>query len=94
MNVELYFLRGCPHVAPARELLTRCLAGLGLDVVVDEFEGDSPSPSILVDGVDVMGEPASPARSCRLDVPTTPRLMAALRRASQGGQPDGDDGGG
>ena len=80
VEVELRHVAGCPHADAARALLKECLTELKLDVAVLDKEGDYPSPSILVNGEDVMGPPASQAASCRLDVPTRPRLLAALRR--------------
>jgi hypothetical protein len=86
MTIELFYVEGCPHAAPARQLLRRCLAALGLDTEIRERVGDLPSPTIRVNGEDVMGAPACERSSCRLDVPTEERVLAALRRA-QGGQP-------
>jgi hypothetical protein len=77
--VLLHFA-GCPHAAAARALLRACIDRLGLAVDVEEREGDFPSPSILVDGRDVMGPPPRAGRCCRLDVPTESRLVEALRR--------------
>ncbi len=65
----------------ARRLLAECLAELHLDVTVEEKEGAYPSPTIMVNGVDVMGAPASRAAACRLDVPAKRRLLAALRNS-------------
>jgi len=41
---------------------------------------DGPSPTVLVDGIDVMHPAAelSTARVCRIDVPTRERVLAAL----------------
>lgn len=84
MEVELLYLPGCPHVDDARRLLLACLNDLGLDSVrVKEREGDFPSPSIVVDGVDVMGAPIDAATSCRLDLPTRERVVTALRRIDE-----------
>ena len=80
VEVELRHLPGCPHTDTARALLDDCLAELKLDVAVTDREGEYPSPTILVNGEDVMGSPASQAAACRLDVPTRQRLLAALRR--------------
>jgi len=53
---------------------------MGLDsVVVVDKEGDFSSPSIIVNGVDVMGAPAMGGASCRLDQPTRQRVLGALR---------------
>ncbi len=48
--------------------------------VVEDEEGACPSPTIVVNGVDVMGTPTFMAAACRLDVPTKQRLLAALRK--------------
>jgi hypothetical protein len=48
---------------------------------VTERVGDFPSPTVLVDGTDVMGQPPRSGASCRLDVPTEDRVLAALRAA-------------
>ena len=78
MKIELLWLPGCPHVDAARALLRRCLDRLGLDSTVTERTGEYPSPTVLVDGRDVMGEPAAAGASCRLDVPSEGGVMAAL----------------
>jgi hypothetical protein len=80
MDVKLLLGRQCPNAAAARSELTACLRLLGLDLQVRESVGDYPSPTILVDGVDVMtGQPGPPSRqACRLDVPTAARVLAAL----------------
>lgn len=82
MDVELLVGLQCPHAAAARSLLTACLRRLSLDIRVNERVGAYPSPTILVDGIDVMtAQPSAPARqACRLDVPTAPAVLAALRR--------------
>ena len=80
MNVELLHLPGCPHVEQARRLLADCLDDMGLgEIVVEEREGDFPSPSIIVDRTDVMGAATVTSASCRLDLPTRERVLAALR---------------
>jgi hypothetical protein len=84
MDVELLLTPECPHASAARTVLTDCLNQLGLHQPARERVGDYPSPTVLVDGVDVMtgalGVPPVPA--CRLDVPTAPRVLAALRDRS------------
>ena len=80
IEVELRHLAGCPHTEAARELLHECLTELQLDVAVEDKEGEYPSPTILVNGEDVMGAPVSQAAACRLDLPTRQRLFLALRR--------------
>ena len=83
MNVELLLAPDCPNPA-ARALLTECLHRLDLNLAVRERVGDYPSPTILVDGLDVMTgmRGAPPIQACRLDVPTTSRVLAALHDAA------------
>ena len=79
LRIELLHLPECPHVEHARHLLQACLSDLDLtSAEVADREGNFPSPSILVNGIDVMGAPALAAASCRLDLPTRERLMSAL----------------
>jgi hypothetical protein len=80
VEVELRYVAGCPHADAARALLRECLTELKLDVAIEDKEGEYPSPTILVNGKDVMGAPESQAAACRLDVPTRQRLLAALLR--------------
>jgi hypothetical protein len=81
MEVELLVAPKCPHAPAARTLLASCLDRLGLATRVRERTGDYPSPTILIDGIDVMtGLPGVPRmRACRLDVPTASRVLVALR---------------
>jgi hypothetical protein len=78
MTIELLQVPGCPNVAGARQTLESCLQQLGLDLPIAERVGDFPSPSILVDGVDVMGKHEVSGAACRLDLPTEDRILAAL----------------
>lgn len=79
LTIELRHLPDCPHVELARQLLRACLSEVDLaNVVVADREGNFPSPSIIVNGIDVMGAPAMEGASCRLDLPTRERVMSAL----------------
>jgi hypothetical protein len=80
--VELRSVADCPNLAPVRQVLYAALADLGLPHEVTELIGDYPSPSVLINGVDVMGRSAADGvAACRLDLPTRERVRAALRRA-------------
>jgi hypothetical protein len=91
VNVELLLAPDCPNAPAARAVLAACLHRLGLDIRVRERVGEFASPTILVDGVDIMtdGIGGPPTRACRLDLPTEARLLAALRRPSAGSVSDG-----
>jgi hypothetical protein len=85
MTVELLLVPDCPNAATARTVLAESLSALGLDITVMERVGDHPSPTVLVDGVDVMtGVAEAPSTGCRLDVPTAVPVLAALRAATRG----------
>ena len=79
IQIELLHVAGCANVDAARALLRACLAELELAVNVIEVEGNFPSPTIRVNGKDIMGAvPDYTHAFCRLDVPTRERLVAAL----------------
>lgn len=90
-NIELVFFEGCPNVSLARENLRAALQGEGKDTTWTEWDllADSTpkrfhehgSPTILIDGRDVTGDPTSnAAMSCRADgVPSTALIMEKLR---------------
>ncbi|MDF3050462.1 MAG: hypothetical protein K0R87_2100 [Pseudonocardia sp.] len=83
MRVELLHYEGCPLAPEARQLVRQCLVALGIPDPVMVRVGDYPSPTVLVNGIDVMGAAAelSKGRVCRSDVPTRERVLAALRAA-------------
>ena len=81
MLVELLLVPDCPYAESARAMLAGCLAEAGLAVPVVERVGDYPSPTVLINGVDVMtGAAGTPTtQACRLDRPTSQKLLAVLR---------------
>ena len=82
VSIELLTSPNCPNAAAAKATLEDCLAALGIDVPILERVGRYPSPTVLVDGVDVMrpGDKTMPGDMCRLDLPTPQRILAALRK--------------
>jgi len=84
MKIELLSVPECPHVDTTRDLLRSCLHELQIHVPVEEKVGAFPSPTILINGVDVMKNPGISGAMCRLDVPTRDQLVAALRGAASG----------
>lgn len=83
VHVEVLHHKGCSLFAPALELVRDCVRELGVDMVVSERVARYPSPTVLVDGRDVMGVPGDglSVDACRLDVPTRERVADALRSA-------------
>ena len=84
LKVEVLYFAGCPNAPRARALVGECVARLGVAVDIVERDGDYPSPSVRVNGRDVMGEVTAAGRACRRDVPSEQRVMEALRRAMGG----------
>jgi hypothetical protein len=82
MKIELLSVPDCPNVGPVRDLLRSCLDRLGTHAEVVERVGDFPSPTLLINGVDVMGMCVSGGRACRLDLPTEDRVLTALGTAA------------
>jgi hypothetical protein len=79
-RIELLHVRGCPLVEQVRATLDSCLREAGLTAVVHDREGRFASPTLLIDGVDVVtGAPAKTPASCRLDLPNRRQILAALR---------------
>jgi len=84
VTISILYHAGCPHARAAIDLVHRCVAHLGLAIAVREVVGDHPSPTVLINGRDVMGTRPPPGRACRLDVPTEDRVLDALRLAGEG----------
>jgi hypothetical protein len=81
VTVEVRYHGGCPHAAAVLALVERCIAQLGLDVEPELREGAYPSPSVVVNGIDVMGAPSTVGAACRLELPSEERVIAALAEA-------------
>jgi hypothetical protein len=81
MRIELLVAPDCPHASATRMMLAACIDQVGLGTAVLERVGDYPSPTVLIDGINVMtGAPGAPqVQACRRDVPDAPRVLAALR---------------
>ncbi|NUT07677.1 MAG: alkylmercury lyase [Hamadaea sp.] len=80
--VQLRSVPDCPNLPATRQRLLDILAETTTPWTLTELEGDYPSPSILVNGVDVTGAtPDSPA-ACVLHPPTADQIRAALADAT------------
>lgn len=97
MKIQLLHFEGCPNVDAARAALRRALDAEQVEVAVDEIDvegSDVPewargwgSPTILIDGHDVMGQTRSSGASCcRLYTDGAPSIDAIRNRiaASRG----------
>ncbi len=93
VKVELLLVPECPNADAARAVLADAIGRLGVRVAVHERVGDYPSPTVLVDGVDVVtgGRFEQSVATCRLDLPTVSNVVAALRAASGDRESGPDD---
>ena len=80
-RVQLLHVPDCPLVEQVRPVVLRSLQTVGVDATVEEAEGPYPSPTLLIDGVDVTGRSPGAGPSCRLDLPVEAQITGALRRA-------------
>ena len=105
-QIEFIYDRDCPNVEDARSQLRLALRQKGLPAAWQEWEHSDPaspayarlygSPSILVAGKDIAGEPPSEDPSCRIyantpgrnrGVPDVSLINAALERSMQNTPP-------
>jgi hypothetical protein len=81
VRIELLSAPECPNVAATRKILVDCLAELGLNAPVIEHAGRYRSPTVLINGVDVMSPVSSDqvdGDACRLDIPQRDDVLAAI----------------
>ena len=97
MDVQFLAFSGCPLADLARENLRKALADCGMSSFeeVDSLDPASPeelrgwgSPTILVNGMDVTGQPKGNNVSCRVypspgGVPDVQSIVAGLKAVSE-----------
>lgn len=82
-DIELWHVAGCPLVDQVRAALHECLRQAGIRVLVREREGPYPSPTLLINGIDVAtGTAPAGETCCRLDLPTDDQIRTALEARS------------
>lgn len=96
MKIQLLHFDGCPNVDAARAAIRDAIAAEQVDVTVEEVDVQDPaapdwargwgSPTILVNGVDVVGEEPSTSTSCRL-YPGGAPSVTAIRDRLRGARP-------
>jgi hypothetical protein len=78
--IRLLQTSDCPHVSRVHALLDAYLRESGTSAVVEDVIGDYPSPTLVIDGVDVVTRrpPTGDVACCRLDLPTRTQIADAL----------------
>lgn len=78
-RIQILHVPDCPLVDEVVQLVRECPARLGDTGALDLRVGPYPSPTLLVDGIDVTtGAAVAGAARCRLDLPTTEQILDAL----------------
>jgi hypothetical protein len=76
--ISIVHVPDCPSVSRAREEVDAALERVGATALVEEIEGAYPSPTVLIDGVEIDGYPLGTDPACRIDVPTPDQIAAAI----------------
>jgi hypothetical protein len=90
-SIDLVFFEGCPHIDQARANIRAALGADGLqsdwrehnqsDSSTDAEWRGFPSPTVLVNGVDVLGDSRAAGSCCRATgAPGVDAIAAALKR--------------
>ena len=82
LTIELWHVPDCPLIDHVRTSLRACLTHTGIDVPIRERQGAYPSPTLLINGIDVAtGSPPRDSVCCRLDLPTHDQIHAQIHAA-------------
>ncbi|HET8758504.1 MAG TPA: hypothetical protein VFM58_20965 [Solirubrobacteraceae bacterium] len=82
VRIELLRAPDCPHADATRRDAHAALRHLQRASAIVERVGSYPSPTLVVDGLDVVtGRPPARGDYCRLDRPTRTQITQALERA-------------
>jgi hypothetical protein len=91
MRVQLLTFPGCPNAAATREVLRRALADADAPAGFDEVDTSAPgvpdglaswpSPTILIEGLEIEGRERPAAIGCRLYSDSEGRLVGVPPRA-------------
>jgi hypothetical protein len=90
MRVELLHHPGCRSAQAVHQLVQECLIALAVPGPVLVQVGNYPSPTVVINGTDVMRPAAklAEASACRIDIPTRERLLASLEAHLAAESPD------
>lgn len=79
IRISILHVPDCPLVHRLIERLEECMDTTGVRHLVEVSVGPHPSPTLVIDGLDVAtGRPVAGDEQCRLDLPTRDQILAAL----------------
>lgn len=86
-RIQILHVPDCPLVGRLIDEVERCLTEAGVGEPVEIRVGDYPSPTLVVDGLDVAtGGPVEGEPRCRMDLPSVPQIRAAIGDLSRSAQ--------
>jgi hypothetical protein len=81
LRICILHVPDCPLVGRVRTDVETALVSVGASAVIEEVEGPYPSPTLLIDGIEVTGRALGTGPACRLDLPTTKQIVSAITAA-------------
>jgi hypothetical protein len=81
VRICILHVANCALIGRLRTDVEIALAIVGASAVIEELEGPYPSPTLLIDGIEVTGWPLDLAPSCRLYLPTVQQIASAILAA-------------
>jgi hypothetical protein len=94
LRVSILHVPDCALIDRVREEVEVALERVGATAIMEETEGEYRSPTLLIDGVELDGYRLESEPACRIKLPNsdevTAAILAALARRSDGVGPNGD----
>ena len=80
-RIQVLHVPGCPNVERILRMVERSLERLELPNTIELIEGPYPSPTVIVNGIEVNPGRHGATASCRLDLPAEEQIIDALAAA-------------
>jgi len=78
-RLQILQVPDCPLVGRLVDEVMACLTECGVHEPLEMVVGDFPSPTLVVDGLDVStGQPPRSATCCRVDLPSSEQICDAV----------------
>jgi hypothetical protein len=78
VRISILRVPDCPSVSRIRADVEAVVRRTGAAAVVEEVEGPYASPTLLIDGIEIDGYPLGLDPACRIDVPSSDDITAAV----------------
>ena len=78
-RLQILQVPDCPRVAQLVDEVRVCVTECGVRERVEIVVGDYPSPTLVIDGLDVLtGQPVQGGPCCRFDLPSSEQIRDAV----------------